>query len=244
KYPDAKGEAGVSQRLFLVAYILAAKYRCSVELAALLQEYNNHIIAAATAVDQSKDLELALKLSRNGYGDDEINDDFSNNSKHNIPAGVDVNQSDKALSMIERRIDEARSRAQLIFSNYEWARLLSLGSFFNPQSLLNPNQAPPPPPILSSDALNLDSSVDYKKSDPDSVLTALPSPSPSPTPTPTPTPSPLAKPTSMLSTIPSATSVTILQVEDLDRMEAEFLTFLDFDLSTKSQDLETCWNLL
>ena len=37
---------------------------------------------------------------------------------------------------------------------------------------------------------------------------------------------------------------SILQVEDLDRMEAEFLTFLNFDLATMSHDLETCWNLL
>jgi hypothetical protein len=37
---------------------------------------------------------------------------------------------------------------------------------------------------------------------------------------------------------------SVLQVEDLDRMEAEFLTFLNFDLATMSHDLETCWNLL
>lgn len=42
----------------------------------------------------------------------------------------------------------------------------------------------------------------------------------------------------------SSPASTSLEVADLDRMEAEFLTFLNFDLATESKDLKTCWNVM
>jgi hypothetical protein len=42
----------------------------------------------------------------------------------------------------------------------------------------------------------------------------------------------------------SSTGATSLDVADLDRMEAEFLTFLNFDLATESHDLKKCWDLV
>ncbi|KAF8978293.1 hypothetical protein BGZ52_006191, partial [Haplosporangium bisporale] len=65
-------------------------------------------------------------------------------------------------------------------------------------------------------------------------------------PNPDETSNPRAQPQSVTPATPGTLTPAgaILQVEDLDRMESEFLTFLKGDLATMSHDLETCWNLL
>ncbi|KAI1302165.1 hypothetical protein EDD11_005656 [Mortierella claussenii] len=267
KYPEAKGEAGCSHRLFLVAYILAAKYRCSVELAALLQEHNNHII--------DREVQELERLA---------DDDGSDNSSDNTMSRR--NSTNVNNDLTEQRLWEARSRAELIFSNHEWVRLLSLGSFFRPPS--TPQASPTSPSsavagetgvgIAAKLSLNAAASARISPTQPmhvqahPSTSTLSPSsgdfkPEPKPLPiqsTPLPiasttsafvssdttknTPAPTSKVASKPAALPQSAPITwtssILQVEDLDRMEAEFLTFLDFDLSTKSPDLDTCWSLL
>ncbi|KAG0267024.1 hypothetical protein BG011_009772 [Mortierella polycephala] len=166
---------------------------------------------------------------------------------------------------------EIRARAELVFSNHEWVRLLSLGSFFRPpaapaspapasysgattkttlpvrtsptQPIVQPSRAPAsyneePSPLPIQSLQSCDKAINAAGSTmitptkistaPTSINTTATAVTSSAT---TPTPA-------------SASTSAILKVEDLDRMEAEFLTFLDFDLATKSQDLDTCWNLL
>ncbi|KAG0367371.1 hypothetical protein BGZ54_003971 [Gamsiella multidivaricata] len=249
KYPEAKGEAGCSHRLFLVAYIIAEKYRCSVELATLLQEHHNHLT----------ELELRGR-------------DQSHTSSLENTTGPELDDA------IEERILKVQSNAELIFSNHEWVRLLNLGSFFRPppaptasmpssaakatagnmagvartspaqpmvRSMPCPSGSiesePLPLPIQSSPAVAVPGDTNtVTAANHNSVKNAsLPSPAPSSAGTQggTPMPTPKALPLQVPQT-------SILQVEDLDRMETEFLTFLDFDLSTRGQDLDTCWNLL
>ncbi|KAG0050768.1 hypothetical protein BGZ83_004457 [Gryganskiella cystojenkinii] len=223
KYPEAKGEPGCSHRLFLVAFIIAAKYRCSVELAAAAPPHRPD--GDSPSPEEKEQIELEA-------------------------------EQQQELSL------EARLNAELIFSNHAWVRLLNLGSFqvrsISSASSNHPGQmlpiharssvaqmnsavSSPSVPPLASPTLSVSTTTTSATSTDGlspitptynntsggvsiqlpSVATNIPSPSPSP-----------------------VSPSTILQVEDLDRMEAEFLTFLNFDLGTLDHDLETCWNLL
>ncbi|KAG0257644.1 hypothetical protein BG011_003859 [Mortierella polycephala] len=220
KYPEAKGEPGCSHRLFLVAFIIATKYRYSVELSRpLLQDCNGEIL--------SEDSEQ-----------DEYNDRIGTNFT--------------STTTPERTL-EARLNAELIFSNHAWVRLLNLGSFYRQ----------PPPSTTSSISTSISTSTPTSTQSSESIHPSPPAPSQALPSTPR-SPTSSASPTSPISPrspqtnptaqpqLPSFASIihstsstpSILQVEDLDRMEAEFLTFLDLDLATMSHDLETCWNLL
>ncbi|KAF9352822.1 hypothetical protein BGX34_011951 [Mortierella sp. NVP85] len=266
KYPEEKGEAGCSQRLFLVAYIIAAKYRCSVELAVLLQENEDFAVELERRQQSGRDPAYQHEYTKAGRDQDDL----------------------------VERVLKARSRAELIFSNHEWVRLLCLGSFFRP----------PPPPSSSTQHQQQQQQHQHQqqqqqqpqdqqrsfaagalmKRSPSSQITTQPSspaslasPKPEPLPcdtyrsgslahpaphshpypvasstaAPTPIRSSMASSPSLPSPAPSpltplapSSSSPILRVEDLDRMETEFLTFLDFDLSARSHDLRTCWSLL
>ncbi|KAF9183613.1 hypothetical protein BGZ50_004124 [Haplosporangium sp. Z 11] len=227
KYPEAKGEPGCSHRLFLVAFIIAAKFRICIELSSLLRAHREQMTESTS--------------------------------------------DDKVLEMpATDAIREIRARAELVFSNHEWVRLLSLGSFFRPpaapaspapapcssattktilpvrssptQPIVQSSRAPAsykeePSPLPIQSSLSCDKAINTAGSTiitptkistaPTSTNTTAATVTPPTTPTPT-----------------TASTSAVLKVEDLDRMEAEFLTFLDFDLATKSQDLDTCWNLL
>ncbi|KAF9372512.1 hypothetical protein CPB97_001208 [Podila verticillata] len=221
KYPEARGEPGCSHRLFLVAYIIAAKYRCSVELAGMLQKA-----------------------------------DCSGTSETNREAGDDINNNNNKVPKSELEAqnqqeswDYARSKAQMILSNHEWVRLLRLGSFFRPPVAPTTEvseEAPsttsvskgttlvartsPAQPMVASSTCRDGSSLSEPKPLP---IQSRASQSEGSTPE-----------GARRVSASSHASSSILQVEDLDRMETEFLTFLDYDLSTRSQDLNTCWNLL
>ncbi|KAF9987049.1 hypothetical protein BGZ75_001088 [Mortierella antarctica] len=198
KYPEAKGEPGCSHRLFLVAFIIAAKYRCSVELSPPMPQESN------SGAQESDDR------------------DSSNGSS------LSLTESPGPIATLEARLN-----AELIFSNHAWVRLLNLGSFYRqptaPAAAAAPGQARPTQP-----------------NDGAHPRTASPSPAPQqPSQT-----NQLPSLASILNSAPASSAASlpatsgILQVEDLDRMEAEFLRFLNFDLAAMSHDLETCWNLL
>ncbi|KFH71551.1 hypothetical protein MVEG_01849 [Podila verticillata NRRL 6337] len=221
KYPEARGEPGCSHRLFLVAYIIAAKYRCSVELAGMLQK------ADCSGASETNS---------------EAGDDINNNNK--------VPKSELEAQNQQESWDYARSKAQMILSNHEWVRLLRLGSFFRP----------PIAPTTEVTEEALSTTAVSKGATPVTARTSPAQPmvassicrdgSPLSEPKPLPIQSRASQSEGStpegvrrVSTSSHASS-SILQVEDLDRMETEFLTFLDFDLSTRSQDLNTCWNLL
>ncbi|GJJ72229.1 hypothetical protein EMPS_04586 [Entomortierella parvispora] len=223
KYPEAKGEPGCSHRLFLVAYIIAAKYRCSVELS---------------------------KADPPHCPNGEITPPPQEN-----PAEFD------GMSL------ESRLHAELIFSNHAWVRLLNLGSFqarpvlssTSPNGgqilpiharssvttpMLDSTVSSPSLPPLASPSLSISTTTTSSMSvDAQSPMT------------------PTQNSSGVTVQLPSVSTIlphhhqhhqqqqqpapsTLLQVEDLDRMEAEFLTFLNFDLATLDHDLETCWNLL
>ncbi|KAH7047802.1 hypothetical protein BKA57DRAFT_505468 [Linnemannia elongata] len=233
KNPAAKGEPGCSHRLFLVAYIIAAKYRCCVELANLLQEQYRSDVSTPTTNTTST-------LANETYDQSEKGDSVDNK---------DAIEGQK--KSIDQRICEARSRAEVILSNQAWVQLLSLGSFMRPT---------PPPSITSttttvaartSPSQPMNRSISSKGTgtlESSSEVEAKPLPiqssplsandSASVTQTQTPPPSNSTSPSTPLP--PSSA----LQVGDLDRMESEFLTFLDYDLAARSQDLDTCWSLL
>ncbi|KAF9128403.1 hypothetical protein BG015_004350 [Linnemannia schmuckeri] len=222
KNPEAKGEQGCSHRLFLIAFIIAAKYRCSVALSPPLHS-------------QESASESSL------YYDPPV-----------------VSEEDEE---VEQTL-ESRLNSELIFSNHAWVRLLNLGSF-----------ARTPATPTSAGSGNISSSGQHQQQASSPYLSSSVPPSPqvsetstmaSNTPVPT-TPTQGQTPTqaqqqprqfqSLSSIMHSVTqnsssfsstnaAGSVLQVEDLDRMEAEFLTFLNFDLATMSHDLETCWNLL
>ncbi|KAI7828614.1 hypothetical protein BC939DRAFT_526701 [Gamsiella multidivaricata] len=202
KHPEARGEPGCSHRLFLVAFIIAAKYRCSVELAPPGPE------------NQGEEGEDGQDR---GGRPDEISTDG--------PFFTDAATSEQTLE------------AELIFSNSAWVRLLNLGSFYRqPQSTTAPDAAtarstttsPTSPAQSGSDHAQTRQSQPPSQSPPSSSANGTQPPSIS----------------SIIQPVPSSSPGGMLQVEDLDRMEAEFLTFLNFDLATMSHDLETCWNLL
>ncbi|KAG0290516.1 hypothetical protein BGZ98_003399 [Dissophora globulifera] len=195
KYPEAKGEPGCSHRLFLVAYIIAAKYRCSVE--------------------------LSPPVTRDGSENADGERDAGS-------SGVAAMQDRDSFDSFEQSL-EARLNAELIFSNHAWVRLLNLGLFYRQSTATPSSQASHDStmsPSSSSSSSPASPAVDA------APMTRL---------------QPHAQPQNpSLSSIinPSSAPAAMLQVEDLDRMEAEFLTFLNFDLATMSHDLETCWNLL
>ncbi|KAF8938369.1 hypothetical protein BGZ58_001045 [Dissophora ornata] len=215
--PRLGGEPGCSHRLFLVAFIIAAKYRCSVELSPSLPE------------DMDTQEEGHENLERR-----DIHGEFSGSRiKHE--------QVDHSLASFEQTL-EARLNAELIFSNHAWVRLLNLGSFYRqpPTATTNPAAAA----ASSSSTLSQSSLHDQ----PTGVAAAAAASGPTPPPSATSPTQPQV--TSLMSIIHSASGsspavpMAMLQVEDLDRMEAEFLTFLNFDLATMSHDLQTCWDLL
>ncbi|KAF9114018.1 hypothetical protein BGX27_000284 [Mortierella sp. AM989] len=184
KYPEAKGEPGCSHRLFLVAFIIAAKYRCSVELSPPVP----------------RDPE-----------EQESNDSIYDRDS------FDPNQT-----------LETRLNAALIFSNHAWVRLLNLGSFYRQPS--------------SASAVTAGSTTDSQDQTPQGQPATVQSRSGSPAESPS--RDTLPSLSSIINPAASSPTTGMMQVEDLDRMETEFLTFLDFDLATLSHDLETCWNLL
>ncbi|KAG0379160.1 hypothetical protein BGX24_001509 [Mortierella sp. AD032] len=225
KNPEAKGEPGCSHRLFLIAFIIAAKYRCSVSL--------------SPSQEESAQSENSLF--------------------YDPPVVPEEDESEEELSL------ETRLNAELIFSNHAWVRLLNLGSFARtPTSATNAGGSGP-----TGQTLPISSSGQQQRTPGSPMMTSVP-PSPqvsetstlaSNTPVPTTptqgqTPTQAQPPQSLSSIMHSSTggasnangsvgaTGTMLQVEDLDRMEAEFLTFLNFDLATMTHDLETCWNLL
>ncbi|KAG0376709.1 hypothetical protein BGX24_007328 [Mortierella sp. AD032] len=263
KNPSAKGEPGCSHRLFLVAYIIAAKYRCSVELAALLQEQYRSDASTTSFTDEkgSDQGEVVDKSTIGGV-----------NSNNNSCS------SEEEAKSIDQRICEARSRAEVILSNQAWVQLLSLGSFMRPikpaSSATTNNNATaavsartsPSQPMNRSIVSNATGTLELG-----SGVEAKPLPIQSLPSTTTTTTTPLSanerlvdetavthgaqqnqtvSPPSSNSTSPSTAlppqspPSSILQVEDLNRMESEFLTFLDYDLAARSQDLDTCWGLL
>ncbi|KAI8345092.1 hypothetical protein B0O80DRAFT_491957 [Mortierella sp. GBAus27b] len=244
KYPEEKGEPGCSHRLFLVAYVVAAKYRCCVELAALLQEHEDHVIEMENRRSRN---DLVHKHEHRSQGSESYYHS-SDHSNHDLP--------DSAHEELIERVFEAQARAELILSNHEWVRLLCLGSFTRS-----------PPPSRPSDSAQASGTV-AARTDPPQPMTLPGSPPSSlvslkPEPLPIHSSSPCdtvkgsahnayhstlaapgqVKPALSSPSTPQAPSAAF-QVEDLDRMETEFLTLLDFNLSTRGQDLNTCWSLL
>ncbi|KAG0207291.1 hypothetical protein BGX28_001448 [Mortierella sp. GBA30] len=252
KYPEARGESGCSHRLFLVAYIIAAKYRCSVELMALQDEY----LSQLREEDRDTDENSPSKLG----GIEKVQ---ATRASENTPITT--------IMTTEERLSEARSRAELILSNHEWVRLLNLGSFFRP---LNPVSTTNK---VTTTPIKRDVTISTVRTSPTQPTVRSPSNDTSPgsaRPEPKSLPiqseprtassfstssspgdtrndakvdeikSAAAAAATVAPQSPAPSHTTILQVEDLDRMEAEFLTFLGFDLSTRGQDLDTCWNLL
>ncbi|KAF9101872.1 hypothetical protein BGX29_005167 [Mortierella sp. GBA35] len=238
KNPAAKGEPGCSHRLFLVAYIIAAKYRCSVELATLLQEQQYRSDASTSAIAEEK-VDLDHKEGENAQGAA---------SPSNIDKDV-IGQEQEEKS-IDQRICEARSRAEVILSNQAWVQLLSLGSFMRPMptasspannstaAAASTARTSPSQPLVRSTtgSTAVSHGVEAKPLPIQSVpVDAQQQPQQQ-----------VVSPPASNSTLPSTPlpPSSILQVKDLDRMETEFLTFLDYDLAAKSQDLDTCWGLL
>lgn len=231
KNPAAKGEPGCSHRLFLVAYIIAAKYRCCVELATLLQEQYRSDVSTPTTNTTST---LA-------------NETYDQGEKGDCTDNKDAIEEEK--KSIDQRISEARSRAEVILSNQAWVQLLSLGSFMRPTpppsnsstTTMVVARTSPSQPMNRSIGSNATGTLE-----PGSGVVAKPLPIQS---TPlsandgaqTPPPSDSTSPSTPL---PPSPPSSVLQVEDLNRMESEFLTFLDYDLAARSQDLDTCWGLL
>ncbi|KAF9299924.1 hypothetical protein BGZ74_008494 [Mortierella antarctica] len=225
KYPEARGEPGCSHRLFLVAYIIASKYRCSVELAGMLQ------------------------IS----GTSEINSEAGDVDGKGLPRKSALETQNQQESW-----DYARSKAKLILSNHEWVRLLRLGSFFrSPVSPARTGATEQVASDVSKGSSTTTTSVTARTS-PAQPMVRTSSSSRDGAPVSEPQPLPIQSRANLsegsttqegarrVSTSSASlhSSSAILHVEDLDRMEAEFLTFLDYDLSTRSQDLNTCWSLL
>ncbi|KAG0279273.1 hypothetical protein BGZ95_001748 [Linnemannia exigua] len=232
KNPEAKGEPGCSHRLFLIAFIIAAKYRCSVSL--------------------SPSPEVSAQSENSLFYDPPV-----------VPEEEDEGEEELSL--------ETRLNAELIFSNHAWVRLLNLGSFARtPTSAAVSGGSGPTGQTLPISSSEQQQQQQQQQRMPESPMMSSVPPSPqvsetstmaSNTPVPTTptqgqTPTQAQPPQSLSSIMHSSVggasnsngtvgvAGTMLQVEDLDRMEAEFLTFLNFDLATMTHDLETCWNLL
>ncbi|KAF9432448.1 hypothetical protein BGZ76_010796 [Entomortierella beljakovae] len=268
KNPDAKGEPGCSHRLFLVAYIIAAKYRCSVELATLMREFNN--FTKHNAINDNDRINTP-RAGQNIWTPPTPITPSSGSLNTAQNADEDRNAE---LAKREKRLQEARSTAELIMSNQEWVRILSLASFFRPPPVTSSNGSkggvatartspaqpmdrsninstgqsnePKPLPIQSTSPCEGEGAKVVPCDTKGISATNLNSQSPDPT-TASTTNTTTINNTTNNNKSPTTTSTvptSILQVEDLDRMETEFLTFLNFDLMTRSQDLDTCWSLL
>ncbi|KAF9401535.1 hypothetical protein BGZ94_005191 [Podila epigama] len=212
KYPEAKGEAGCSHRLFLTAFIIAAKYRYSVEFSPPALDNNDSV------------------------------DSHGHVTADHVPS------------------KETCANAELVFSNHAWVRLLNLGSFHRTIPTETPTTAgasvaPPETATTprSSEAASNASKPREDESDVDQCSAqsnnhVVPIQSAPNNHTSISAQAPNVSEGAMLSPVTPGTlspaSSSVLQVEDLDRMEREFLTFLNGDLATMSHDLETCWNLL
>ncbi|KAF9928526.1 hypothetical protein FBU30_002325 [Linnemannia zychae] len=225
KNPEAKGEPGCSHRLFLIAFIIAAKYRCSVALSP-------------------------------SFSEQETSENSENSLFYDPPVVPEEDDVEEEQSL------ESRLNSELIFSNHAWVRLLNLGSFARTSPSDTPThsgsgveQTLPNSPSGNGPSSPMSTVPSSPQTNDDATSTrASNTPVPT-TPTHGQTPSQAQMHPQQLqnfsSIMHSATSGAIssagspaLQVEDLDRMEAEFLTFLNFDLATMTHDLETCWNLL
>jgi hypothetical protein len=227
----------------LVAYIIAAKYRCSVELATLLQEQYRSDVTTLTNTNTTSTLANET-CDQKGEKKGDITD---------FKETIGRQGEEKS---IDQRICEARSRAEVILSNQAWVQLLTLGSFMRPtppsstsnttDSTIVAARTSPSQPMNRSIGSNATGTLE-----PGSGVEAKPLPIQSAplsttdgtTVTQTQTP-PSSNSTSPSSPLPPSLPSSVLQVEDLNRMESEFLTFLDYDLAARSQDLDTCWSLL
>ncbi|KAF9974303.1 hypothetical protein BGZ73_002290 [Actinomortierella ambigua] len=260
KYPEARGETGCSHRLFLVAYIIAAKYRCSVELAHLASQLKEMEIEQELELERQQEQRRQQRSQRSrddGNEEEEECESDERSSRMNKKPRLDqpVKEENGAEPMdvyerrqtsvplsttartiseewtarrtaMEKRLEQAEKLADLVFSNHAWTRLLNFGIFS-----LSPPATPANVPANTPGAA---------ASTPSTTATTT---------TTTTTPMQSSLTTNMPNSITStntngASSATVLQVEDLDRMEVEFLTFLNCDLSALSHDLQTCWNLL
>ncbi|KAG0317233.1 hypothetical protein BGZ97_005698 [Linnemannia gamsii] len=236
KNPEAKGEQGCSHRLFLIAFIIAAKYRCSVALSPpLSQESENSLYYDPPVVPEEDDEEEEQQSLESRLNSELI---FSNHawvrllnlgSFARTPATpTSAGSGNTGSSGATLPISSSSSGGQQQYQHQQNSSpyLSSVPSSpqvsetstmasntpvpTTPTQGQTPNQAQQQPQQLQS-LSSIMHSVTQSSSSPVSSSNAAGS---------------------------------VLQVEDLDRMEAEFLTFLNFDLATMSHDLETCWNLL
>ncbi|KAF9947054.1 hypothetical protein BGZ65_009179, partial [Modicella reniformis] len=186
KNPEAKGGPGCSYRLFLIAFIIAAKYRRRVELPRPMQQDGDRVGQEGGGHDNE------YRRPRRSMDKNDCNGEFAS------VAGIDGHSPSNYAPSSEKNAD-------LVFSNKAWVHLLNRGL---------PLRQPATTSSASESAVR--------------------------------PPSPLVQLPSLSSIINSGSSpaATVLQVEDLDRMEAEFLKFLNYDLETLNHDLQTCWNLV
>ncbi|KAG0305563.1 hypothetical protein BGZ98_003940 [Dissophora globulifera] len=266
KYPEAKGEAGCSHRLFLVAYIIAAKYRCSVELAARLQEHNRNAVpeyddSTNSGIDSSASSSFSGATGPSSFSaaGSSAGPSFGTAAESGVapskttttartsptqpmvrPRSGSVSTSGKPepkslpiqstpFSTTDHRDDASPA------SRLEETRGYGGGSPMITTTTANHNS------VVEGGMQNASRSVGEGTM----MLTPV-TPSSSSALSTSSGSTPSTPSTSSVSSVAAAVAAnsSILQVEDLDRMETEFLTFLDFDLLTRSQDLDTCWGLL
>ncbi|KAG0290583.1 hypothetical protein BGZ96_005950 [Linnemannia gamsii] len=236
KNPEAKGEQGCSHRLFLIAFIIAAKYRCSVALSPPLSQESaseNSLYYDPPVVPEEDDEEQSLESRLNS----ELI--FSNHAWVRL-LNLGSFARTPATPTSAGSGNTGSSGATLPISSSS-----SSGGQQQYQHLQgsSPHLSSVPPSPQVSETSTMASN------------TPVPT---TPTQGQTPTqaqqqPQQLQSLSSIMHSVTQGSSSSasssnaagsVLQVEDLDRMEAEFLTFLNFDLATMSHDLETCWNLL
>lgn len=180
--------------------------------------------------------------------------DCSGASETNSEASDDNNKAPKSELEAQNQQeswDYARSKAKMILSNHEWVRLLRLGSFFRPP-VAPTTEVTEDASSTTTDVSKGTTPVTARTSPAQPMVTSstcrdgssLSEPKPLPIQSRASQSEGFTPETARRVSASSHASSSILQVEDLDRMETEFLTFLDYDLSTRSQDLNTCWNLL
>ncbi|KAF9137586.1 hypothetical protein BGX30_010099 [Mortierella sp. GBA39] len=237
KNPEAKGEQGCSHRLFLIAFIIAAKYRCSVALSPPLHsqesESENSLYYDPPVVPEEEDEEQQSLESR-------LNSEliFSNHAwVRLLNLGSFARTPATPTSAGSGNMRNCGGQTLPISSS-------SGGQHQHQQQALSPRMSasvPPSPQVSETSTMASNTPVPT-------------TPTQGQTPTHAQTqPQQLQSLSYIMHSVtqnPSSSSSSanaagsVLQVEDLDRMEAEFLTFLNFDLATMSHDLETCWNLL
>ncbi|KAF9294295.1 hypothetical protein BGZ88_004117 [Linnemannia elongata] len=236
KNPDAKGEQGCSHRLFLIAFIIAAKYRCSVALSPPLHphesESENSLYYDPPVVPEEDNEEQQSLESR-------LNSEliFSNHAwVRLLNLGSFARTPATPTSAASGNTGNGRGQTLPISSS-------AGGQHQHQQQALSPymsSSVPPSPQVSEISTMTSNTSVPT-------------TPTQGQTPTQAQTQPQLQSLSSIMHSVTQNSSSSsslanaagsVLQVEDLDRMEAEFLTFLNFDLATMSHDLETCWNLL